>query len=329
MPRLLVAFALGLCLIARSGSAFADPAAAEALFQEGRQAMEEGDLDAACEKFEASLVLEASSGTQLNLAACRAKQGRSATAWAHFVAAERLARTQRRADHELEASRRAQELQTELSYLTIRVSEPVPDLEVTRNGQRVASGVFGAKIPVDPGRFVIEASAPGYVPVRRQVTLGLHRDHQLVELPRLERAPAAAAPAVAASPARVVQLGSAGPASDAPSNAAAWLAGGVGVTGLAVGGVFGAMALSSDASARRACGDRTSACPPAALEQAETRDRQALISTLGVGVGLAGVAVATWLFLSGADTPAPHSAGMSAGAWVGRDGILASASARF
>lgn len=326
MARLLFAFALGACLLARSGAASADPAAAEALFQEGRRALEEGELAAACEKFEASLALEASSGTQLNLAACRARQGRSATAWAHFVAAGRLANAQGRVDHRQEANQRAQALQAELSHLTIRVSQPVSALEVTRNGERVAPGSFGAKIPVDPGRFAIEARAPGYVTVRRQVTVGLRNDHQLVELPKLERE----APVTAAviEPARVVRTEQAAPVAYSESNAPAWIAGGVGLTGLAIGGVFGAMALSSDASARRACDDRTNDCPPHAVERAETRDRQALISTLGVGAGLAGVAVATWLFLS-ADAPAAQSGGVSASAGVGPDGVFAAASGRF
>jgi hypothetical protein len=325
MPRLLFAFALGAWLCARSASALADPAAAEALFQDGRHALEQGDLDAACEKFEASLALEASSGTQLNLAACRAKQGRNATAWAHFVAAGRLANAQGRADHQLEASERARALQTELSYLTIRVPQPVAGIQVSRNGQPVSAGSFGAKIPVDPGRFMIEASAPGHVPVRRQVTVGLRNDHKVVELPRLEpEASAAATQPAGVAPAREPPAAAAsGP------NTAAWIAGGVGVTGLTVGGVFGALALSSDASARGACDDRTTDCPRLAIEHAETRDRQALISTVGVGVGLAGIAVATWLFLTGADESDAEPAVVSAGASVGPGGLILSASGRF
>jgi tetratricopeptide (TPR) repeat protein len=323
MPRLLFAFALGTWLLAGSASALADPAAAEALFQDGRRALEQGELDVACEKFEASFALEASSGTQLNLAACRAKQGRNATAWAHFVAAGRLASAQGRADHQLEASERARALQTELSYLTIRVADAVAGLQVSRNGQPISAGSFGAKIPVDPGRFVIEASAPGHIPVRRQVTVGLRNDHQVVDLPRLEAAATTTSQPMGVAPAREPAAAASG------SNAAAWIAGGVGVTGLTVGGVFGALALSSDASARRACGDRTSDCPRHAVEHAETRDRQALISTVGVGVGLAGIAVATWLFLSGGDESDRQPAAVSAGAWLGPGGLLLNASGRF
>jgi hypothetical protein len=326
MPRLLFALALGAWLLTASGVAVADPAAAEALFQQGRRALEAGDLDAACEKFEASLTLEASSGTQLNLAACRAKQGRNATAWAHFVAAERLAAKQGRADHQLEATERARALEVGLSYLTIRVSQPAVGLVVTRNGQHVSAGSFGVKIPVDPGRFVIEASARGFVPVRRLVMVGPRSDHQVVDLPPLLPAAPAAASAPSAAPAPTEARP---PAAAAGSNTATWIAGGVGLMGLGIGGVFGALALSSDASARRACGDRTTNCPRDALAHAETRDRQALIATLGVSVGLAGTAVATWLILSGANTSNAQTAATSAGVSVGRDGVFMNASGSF
>ena len=84
----------------------ADVAAAEALFQEGRALLDQGNVDAACDKFESSQASEASSGTLLNLADCRLKQGRTATAWAQFVAAGRLAQVQNRAEHAAEAQRR-------------------------------------------------------------------------------------------------------------------------------------------------------------------------------------------------------------------------------
>jgi hypothetical protein len=237
-----------------------------------------------------------------------------------------LADAQGRADHQLEASERARSLQTELSYLTIRVPQPVPGIRVSRNGEPVSAGSFGARIPVDPGRFVIEASAPGHVPVRRQVTVGMRNDQKVVELPRLEPEASAAA---ATQPVGVAPPREAPAAAASGSNAGAWIAGAVGVTGLTVGGVFGALALSSDASARRSCDDRTTDCPRLAIDQAETRDRQALISTLGVGVGLAGMAVATWLFLTGADESDAEPAALSAGASVGPGGLILSARGRF
>src|SRR3954447_10405599 len=72
--RPLLAPALGTWLLLQCADARADPAAAEALFREGRTLLGKGELGAACEKLEASNTLEASAGTLLNLATCRLKQ---------------------------------------------------------------------------------------------------------------------------------------------------------------------------------------------------------------------------------------------------------------
>src|SRR5262245_1711819 len=61
-----------------------DLAAAEALFREARAAMQSGDFDAACAKFEESERLDKAPGTVLNLAECEEKRGRVATAWGHL-----------------------------------------------------------------------------------------------------------------------------------------------------------------------------------------------------------------------------------------------------
>src|SRR5262245_61414545 len=85
-PRL---FALGTLIfcarLAVAGPAFAeDRAAAEALFQAGREAMDARDYKTACERFEESHRLEPTAGALLNLANCREKLGELATAWQRF-----------------------------------------------------------------------------------------------------------------------------------------------------------------------------------------------------------------------------------------------------
>src|SRR6185295_14702479 len=58
-----------------------DPAAAEALFSAGREAFEKGDYATACPKFEESHRLDPGAGALINLAACREKLGKLASAW--------------------------------------------------------------------------------------------------------------------------------------------------------------------------------------------------------------------------------------------------------
>jgi hypothetical protein len=70
---------------------------------------------------------------------------------------------------------------------------------------------------------------------------------------------------------------------------------GVGVSGFAVGGVFGILAMSKKSSADNECPNKV--CNPqgtALISQAQT---SATVSTIGFGVGLAGAAAAAWLFI--------------------------------
>jgi len=61
-----------------------DPAAAEALFQKGREAASHGDLATARDRFEESYRLDPATGTALNLADVEARLGDNASARRHF-----------------------------------------------------------------------------------------------------------------------------------------------------------------------------------------------------------------------------------------------------
>jgi hypothetical protein len=281
--------ALALTLL--SPSARADIAAAEALFQQGRELLDQGKIDAACEKFESSQASEASSGTLLNLADCRLRQGRTATAWAQFVAAERLSKVQNRPEHATEAERRRAELEPSLSTLTLRVEQTPDGLEVRVNGRVVSAGSFGTRVPMDPGKVTIEARAPQHEPAELEVTIRPESHHLIVDVPKLARSSVTRLPPIPAqSPATETGKSSVEPLP--------WVIGGVGVAALTVGGVFGVMALSSNSEAKRLCNGGTRACPDSSLERESDRDREAMLSTIFVSVGVLGVGVAGVMLLT-------------------------------
>jgi hypothetical protein len=291
-------------LAAVLGSTFparADPAMAEALFQQGRELLDRGELAAACAKFESSQASESSGGTLLNLADCRARQGKTATAWAHFVAAERLSELQGRSEQAAEARRRRTELEPVLSTLTVHVANAPPGLEVRVNGRALDSGSFDSRLPMDPGVLSIEFSAPERVPARVEAFLRSSAHHLVLNAPHLA-ARAAESPAPKRAPAPV-----SAPEPPRGSRTLAWVIGGFGATALAVGGTFGVLALSSNADAKNSCNQRTTRCPPESLSAAKDRDRQALISTIGVATGLVGLGVSGVLLLT-APSPADQSA---------------------
>ena len=77
-------WAVGFTLIGPATDAWAagrDPAAAEVLFQEGRDAVQRGNWPLACSKFRESERLDPGVGTLMNLADCEEKIGRLASAW--------------------------------------------------------------------------------------------------------------------------------------------------------------------------------------------------------------------------------------------------------
>src|SRR5262245_66532784 len=76
----------------------ADKAAAEALFDQGRAAMQEGDFAKACGLLERSQHIDPGVGTLLYLAECYEKSGKTASAWATFREAADAAEAQRKAD---------------------------------------------------------------------------------------------------------------------------------------------------------------------------------------------------------------------------------------
>lgn len=276
-----------------------DPAAAEVLFRQGRQLLDSGQVDAACDKFRDSQALDPSSGTLLNLAACHLKQEKTSTAWAEFLAAARLARSQGKRAHEEEATRQASALESELSYLTLKVASPVSGLEVRRDGELVQPSLFGTRVPIDPGPHTVTASAPGYESQELSAHVAKARDEAIVSVPALTKLRTTSTPP---PPSAVESLpphpDEAQPARAHGSNSTlGWVVVGSGAGALIAGGVFGVLALSTNKDADKRCPSHQD-CDSQTISLQHRRDTQALIADIGVGVGLAAIGVGSWIILS-------------------------------
>lgn len=286
------ATALGSLIALLSASpAFAEPTAAqrataEAMFQQATQLMDERRFAEACEKYAASQELDPALGTQLYLADCYDRAGRTASAWALFREVEQRARRAGQPDRERIAQERAVALEGQLSRLELRVpaSREVAGLELFSAGVPVPKASWNAPLPVDPGPIRIEARAPGRRPWSVQVTVAPGPARQTVELPQLAPAPAEK-PAVAVTPGQSEQPSS-------TQGTAGWILGGAGVVALAVGGFFGYRAYARDKSSKSECRtDTPNACTQegAALrEEAREAARLSTIVTAGGAVLLAG-----------------------------------------
>jgi hypothetical protein len=279
-------------------------AAAEALFNQGRQLMTAGKFVEACPKFEASQQLDPGLGTMLNLAECYEKTGRTASAWAEYREAIPLARAAGAKARQDLATERAKALEERLSTLTIRAMtnpEDGANLEVRRDGVPVQPAELGSPIPVDPGEHVIEAVAPGKQAWSTKVQVGADAAKVAVDIPKLEPAGAEGAPATAPPVAATTDL-SAPPASQPSSwsgqHTAAVITGGVGVVGLGLGAFFGLRASDKWSDAKDACSNYPQGCDTGAADMGKSAEESAKISNIGFIAGGALLATGAVLFFT-------------------------------
>lgn len=123
-----------------------DRAGAEALFVEGRAALDAGRLDEACAKLESSQRLEPAAGTLLNLADCEERRGRVATAWEGWRHALDLLPPND--DRRPLAEQRAKALEKRLPRIGVKIE---PGARVLRDGTELPSASLETPLPVDPG----------------------------------------------------------------------------------------------------------------------------------------------------------------------------------
>jgi hypothetical protein len=273
-----------------------DRVAAESLFTDARRLMQAGDYEQACPKLEASRRLEPGLGTTLNLGDCYEKIGRTASAWGEFRSAAAEAQKAGDSVRKATALARAAALEPRLSRLQINATDPTVTL--LRNGQELSPAVIGNAIPVDPGRYRLEARAPGKVAWTDEVLVEGEGEIVAVHVPALADEAVAAAGASTAA---------AEPVAAEPSDTGqtlAWVIGGVGVASIATGATFALLASSNWSKAEDGCTDLPYDCSSDAVGQADSASTQATIANVAFIVGGAALGTSLVLFLTSSDDPA-------------------------
>jgi len=262
-----------------------DRAAAEGLFQRAIELQKEGKLDVACDKYEESNRLEHDVSILVRLARCRKTQGKLATAWALFKTATKLATIQGHTDLVEPLTQYSNELEAELSHLTIHVAELVPGLDIRRDKVAVGRAQFDESLPIDPGDHEITASAPGFESTELHVHVGEKADSQVITVPALRRL----APPPVPSATR--------PQPQARANPWPWVLGGVGATAFLVGGTSAVMAVVTQHKASE-CASQTSSCSDKTLWRTESRrDVATNVAWVSLPIGVAALGAATWMLL--------------------------------
>jgi hypothetical protein len=293
------------CLLVagRASAQSADPAAADALFQKGREAAEKGEWAVACQKFAESQRLDPAVGTLLNLADCEEHLGKLASAHEHFrTAIETLAPGDDRIPF---AKKHAAELEKSVPHVTL---SPPPDFpeggKVMRDEVQLGAASFGLPLPVNPGSHVIVVSAPGHADKRLTVTLKAGES---------ETVPLTLGPVVVEPP--TTPSHDAADATTAPQSGASgmrtagFVVGGVGLVGLGVGAVTGLMVLGKKSTVDDPthCDPTTHVCDQAGLDAASSGKTLSTVSTVAFVAGGALLVTGAVLVLTGGHA-APASA---------------------
>ena len=281
--------------------AFADTGTAEALYREAVKLMEQGKFDDACPKLVESQRQDVAVGTLVALSRCYEGAGKTASAWSSYQDLAFAFKKEGNIEGEKAAKKKVDDLEKRLDKLQIKAEGDSPGLVIRRDGQEISKAVLGTPVPADPGKHIIEATAPGFQVWQTTVILGKESDTQTVMIP----------PLVQAKKAEIAQVGQ--PVATGPNKslrAAGLVVGGIGVAGLVVGGVFGGLAASGKSTLKTECPGN--ACPTgAAADDLASVKGKATISTIGIAAGGALLATGVVLYLvSGKSDPkeAPKAA---------------------
>jgi PEGA domain len=310
-----------LCVCA-AAPAFAQPhdkAAAEALFKEGRAALEKGDYTTACAKFAASLEGSGATGPLVNLAECEEKRGRIATAlqlWRDV--ATRLGGT---TDDRLPiAKERIAELEGRVPRITVKLPEGAPANTTIRvlprpfgaQSSRTAAGVSGSSsqrlgshvridaettprapdqpVTVDPGDHWIIVAAPGYEPQKVTVTVAERELKEVTAGPGPKQATATAV--------EIKSVPSTQPAPGSLKRTIGFVVGGLGVAGLVVGGITGGVMLDQLGTVHDHCDPDTKRCDPEGLDAAKAGKSLGTLNAIAFAAGVIGIGVGVFLVVT-------------------------------
>jgi len=264
-------------------------AAADALFEEGRTALEHGDLDVACPKLEESDRLDPANGTKFNLADCEEKRGKIATAWELY---RKLTDSLPADDERLPyAKEHAAALDPRVPRIVLTLAPGAPPNTRLKVGALVlTSASLGTALPVDPGphEFVVSSGVTS-----RSYTVTLTEgERRTLEVTPGVRA-AESAPAATSAPVSE-------PAVPPRVNLRTWgyVAGGVGAAGVLLGTITGIMGLHEQSVGNDNCSDTLKRCNRTGFDANQSARSLATVSTVGFVVGVVGLGTGTYLLLT-------------------------------
>ena len=287
---------------------------AQARFARGKELLGKKQYDAALAEFRASHEIVGSPNTRLELARCLRAMGRLVAAYAELgraaVEAKELVGQDNRYQRAFDsATAERAEIEPQLGFVALTIQNPTDDTKVSVGGEEIRRAAWGEPAPAVAGQTEVLVETPGHGPVKRTLTLTAGQKTALTvdalsgELPGGPPAPPAEPPLpeTATSPLRIW----------------AYVAGGVGVAGLATFAIAGVMARSTYNDLNGACGGGP--CPPDKNGEISSGKTQQTAANVGLVIGIAGVAAGATLFVLSLPKASPTaSTGLAvAPGWMG------------
>jgi len=318
-----------LCAFGWAGSARADIAAADVLYQQAKKLVAEGKLEEACPKFRASFELDRQLGVLLNMADCEERLGRLATAWGLWGEALEWAR--RVSDWRTPyAQERRGAVEPRLPWLTIVVSNPVASLQIYRDEVAVPPASFGEALPLDPGLHRVVVKRGEQVLTEQPVTVSERQRAEVpLDLALLDAAvpppkqpvgpPGGGRPGPTTGPGGDRGTAEAAEGTGDTQRIVGWVAGGTGAALVLVAGglEIAALVKKGQADADDSCVSKF--CSPPGLEAANAAKSYAEVGQwLGIaGLGVLAVGATLLLTAPSAEPSAPVAARAEIAPWLG------------
>jgi hypothetical protein len=322
---LILASAIELASIARPArAAGADPAMAtpvqreqaQARFLRGKQLFQQKKYDEALIELKASLDIVASPNTRLQMARTLRALNRLVEAYVELGRVIAEAKEQAVSDARYEKADTAarverKELEPQLGFVTLSVQNARDETTVHIAKESLSAAAWSEPAPVMPGPTEIVVETPGHAAVRTSVVLRAGEKKRV-------SIDAGASGAVEIKP-----IGASSETSEGSSSALrplAYVAGGIGVAGLATFTIAGLSAKSTYNDLQSTC---RGPCPPDKSSEISSGRSKQTIANVGLALGIAGVVAGATLFVISMPKTKTERAALVVGpTWIGVRGTL-------
>ncbi len=275
--------------------------AAQKTFLAGDELFDAGRYDEAISAYRASHEIVASPNSSLQIARSFREVGRIEKAYRAFektvsIGRDAVARDKEKYTPTLKvAEKEFAELKAKVALLSIELEEPPRGTELSVGERRLQPKDLANPLVLEPGAYEVVVNAPGQRTKSQRIELAAGSERSIGFNLRPEEAPAPARPKTQKTQ----------PAPEPPPEGGsalrpyAYIAGGVGVVGVAAFAVFGLMHNSKFNDLDDSCPQGR--CTPDRQSDIDDGKRYQTFANIGLAVGIVGLAAGTTLFVLSGD----------------------------